>query len=80
MNKETSLKKNVFFETAFGQIEDIIKASLEKEDPAMEVEKAFKSFFSEKCKESFKNGIEVGKKLGGKKDNLFRKKKQESRR
>ena len=80
MEREKSQTKNVFFETAFGQIENILKAALENGEPAVEIEKAFKNFFTEKCKESFKNGIEVGKKkLKGKKDNRFREKKYQRR-
>ena len=77
--KEKISDEKCFFETAFAQIENILKAALENGEPAVEIERAFKNFFTEKCKESFKNGIEVGKRVKGQKDKRFREKKYQRR-
>lgn len=64
MGKDT--KKKDFFQTAFEGIESIIQANIDSDGELTrsvdELQSDFKDFLSAKCKESFKNGIEVGKK------------------
>jgi hypothetical protein len=59
-------KKNDFFQTAFAEMESIIKANIDSDGELTrsvgDLQNDLKEFLSAKCKESFKNGIEVGKK------------------
>jgi hypothetical protein len=58
-------KKNSFFEKAFKEIEEIIQANIDEDGQltgsVSELETDLENLLTTKCKESFKNGIEVGK-------------------
>ena len=60
-------KKSIFLETAKEELEDIIEAGIEHGSHT-ELREDLLVFLLAKCKESFKNGIEVGMGMGKKRN------------
>ena len=66
MNSEKG-KKSVFLETAKEEMEQIIEVGIER-DNITRMREDLLAFLLAKCKESFKNGIEVGMGMGKKRN------------
>jgi hypothetical protein len=60
-------KKSIFLETAKEELEQIIEAGIEQDSLSLMREDLL-AFLLAKCKESFKNGIEVGMGVGKKRN------------
>ena len=60
-------KKSIFLETAKEELEDIIEVGIEHGSHT-ELREDLLVFLLAKCKESFKNGIEVGMSMGKKRN------------